>query len=99
MPKKNTIKLPLASECGVYWYIKNCHWSVHLKLIGFAFACLAIGFGAGKNETMRSLHNAFANTESSKETAFTKNSENIPAAIDQNTPNTINEITKNTSSE
>ncbi|VAW12361.1 hypothetical protein MNBD_BACTEROID05-554 [hydrothermal vent metagenome] len=98
MPKKNAVNIPLASEYGIYWYIKSCHWSVHLKLIGVVFACLAIGFGAGKNETLRKLHNVFTNTESTNEIVSTKSKANIPETIDQNIPNTITETQKTDSS-
>jgi len=94
MPKKNTVNIPLASEYGIYWYIKSCHWSVHLKLIGVIFTCLAIGFGAGKNETLRNLHHAFTNAESTNETNHPKKQPIAPATIDQNIPNTITETQK-----
>ncbi len=94
MPKNDTVNIPLPSECGIYWYVKNCHFSVHLKLIGLGLTCLAIGFGAGKNETMRSLHNAFTNTESTKETVSTKSRAAIPIATVQNIHNTITETQK-----
>ena len=58
MPKKNTIKLPLTSDHGLYWFIKNCHWSVYPVLLSLILGAFVFGLGAGRNDSFLKLYDA-----------------------------------------
>jgi hypothetical protein len=93
LPKKNTIKLPLTSEHGFYWFIKTCHWSTYPFLLGLVAAIFFAGFKAGRNDTLRKVYDAFTNNSNTLEISQPQNPPIKPAAVPQKTANTKQETT------
>lgn len=85
MPRKNTIKLPLESNHGLYWFIKNCHWSIYPVLLGLVVTIFFAGFKAGKNDTFRKLYDVLTSNSNALEISQPQKPPIKPATIDQKT--------------